>query len=1213
MSEVWTKWQGHVIDGTFPLHRYLGGSDHSGVFLVELGGREPPEVAIKLVPVTVALGEAYLEHWDTAAGLDHPHLVRILQTGRCELDGLPFVYAVMEYSDQNLAQLLEHRAMTEDEAREMLPPMLSALSFLHNRNLVQGQLKPSNILVVGDQVKLASDTICRVSEVTGGVNTVSIYDPPEAGDGRSAAGDIWALGVSLFEALTRSPSLALDVRRGGVVLPSDFSPTFREIVSLCLSRRPYDRPKLSEIEARLRGQVVGSAFEGFAASGEAGGEGTAAYGAGVGGEEAAAVPAELAREAAASAAAVGAVEAGGAASVPAESAREAVASAAGVGAGEEGAASVPAELATEAARPVAAVMSVAAEATSESHAPGTSGAAAAHVTAVGMESASVSTVSESTAAVSAPTASEAAGATSEPVVPPVSQPMPSGEIEAVFSAGEAETIGRTSAAHARPAGATAALAPAVAPVGAGTGPGVGAAGVGSAAKPAAQSRPPSTSTSGTYRAPGGPSTSAGGAPRAPAGASTSASGTYRAPVGPSTSAGGAPRAPAGASTSASGTYRAPVGPSTAASGAGRAPAGAPTATTGANRVPVDPSTSTSGTYRAPAGAATTTTGANRVPVAPSTSTSGTYRAPVNPSTSTSGTYRAPVNPSTSTSGTYRAPVAPSTSTSGTYRAPAGASTSTSGTYRAPVGPAPSARVAGPTAHSAPTPTAGGTPAGGTHSAAPGQQARPAAPAMSAPVNPGSTSTSGIYRSPVAPASAARAQTARATVPAMSVPELPSPPFKSMPSVTVRAAAAAPSELSRAPARSPLSPQGQWTSSEQITVRSPTSEPAVLQRIIGQPVVVMPAAVKRMQAEQMWAEQPQTARGSLEVQAYEAPAYEALSDETETDDDTARPSTQQRYLILLGLVAAVIVPLCWAGLGGLRAHQNKAASIQAPQAAPQQSAAVATPILRNSQEVTPDSVGAAGTVQPGEAAIPASSATTGGQAGVSGSAATGEQVRVSGSAATDDQVRVSGGLATGDQARMSGGLAAGGQAGVSGSTATVADARVSGSAPAVGSLRIPGRVTATDSARVSGSADPFSRSRIPAGRAPAAAAGTSMTASRGADDSYSGGSTDNTNMIADAGGSAAPPGEHEEFPDIPPRIRQTIRGHVKVSVRVIVDGGGSVFAALVDSPGPSRYFEHVAIEAAKKWTFPPADSTSRLKLVRFDFTRDGTTGQAIEVQ
>jgi TonB family protein len=92
------------------------------------------------------------------------------------------------------------------------------------------------------------------------------------------------------------------------------------------------------------------------------------------------------------------------------------------------------------------------------------------------------------------------------------------------------------------------------------------------------------------------------------------------------------------------------------------------------------------------------------------------------------------------------------------------------------------------------------------------------------------------------------------------------------------------------------------------------------------------------------------------------------------------------------------------------------------------------------------------------------------------------------------------------------------------------------------------------------------------------------------------------------------GEHEEFPDIPPRIRQSIHGHVKVSVRVIIDEGGSVFAALVDSPGPSRYFERVAIEAAKKWTFPPdGNSNSRLKLVQFDFTRDGTTGQAVAVQ
>ena len=66
--------------------------------------------------------------------------------------------------------------------------------------------------------------------------------------------------------------------------------------------------------------------------------------------------------------------------------------------------------------------------------------------------------------------------------------------------------------------------------------------------------------------------------------------------------------------------------------------------------------------------------------------------------------------------------------------------------------------------------------------------------------------------------------------------------------------------------------------------------------------------------------------------------------------------------------------------------------------------------------------------------------------------------------------------------------------------------------------------------------------------------------------------------------------------------------------MIVDKEGSVFAALVDEPGPSRYFEKLAIEAAKKWTFPPMDTTgSRLELVRFDFTRQGATGHAVEIE
>jgi hypothetical protein len=248
ITEVWTRWQGQVINGVFPLGRYLGCSDHSGVFLTKAGARRPSEVAIKLVPASRILAESIVPRWKRAAGLAHPRLLRLLEWGGCQLDGLPYLYAVMEYADQTLAQLLQHRALTDEEAREMLAPALDALAFLHGRNLLQGQLKPANILVVGDQLKLASDTIRRISDGPASSNALTLYDPPEARQGvSSSAGDIWALGVSLCEALTRRTLPAWSESTPAVVLPGDLSPDFRELVLRCLSRGPQDRPSATEL------------------------------------------------------------------------------------------------------------------------------------------------------------------------------------------------------------------------------------------------------------------------------------------------------------------------------------------------------------------------------------------------------------------------------------------------------------------------------------------------------------------------------------------------------------------------------------------------------------------------------------------------------------------------------------------------------------------------------------------------------------------------------------------------------------------------------------------------------------------------------------------------------------------------------------------------------------------------------------------------------
>ncbi len=248
LSEVWTRWQGHVINSEFRLGRCLGSSDHSGVYLTRSAAIDSADLAIKLVPTNRALAEQLLPRWKRASALTHPHLLRLLAWGGCQLEGLPYLYLVMEYADQTLAQLLAQRALAAEEARQLLVPSLEALGFLHGQGLVQGQLKPSNVLVVGEQLKLASDTIRRVGEGAISTHALTAYDPPEGRQGNtSPAGDVWGLGVTLFEALTRRLPASMDEAREEQPVPPELAQDLRELVIRCLSADPRRRPGVAEL------------------------------------------------------------------------------------------------------------------------------------------------------------------------------------------------------------------------------------------------------------------------------------------------------------------------------------------------------------------------------------------------------------------------------------------------------------------------------------------------------------------------------------------------------------------------------------------------------------------------------------------------------------------------------------------------------------------------------------------------------------------------------------------------------------------------------------------------------------------------------------------------------------------------------------------------------------------------------------------------------
>lgn len=92
--------------------------------------------------------------------------------------------------------------------------------------------------------------------------------------------------------------------------------------------------------------------------------------------------------------------------------------------------------------------------------------------------------------------------------------------------------------------------------------------------------------------------------------------------------------------------------------------------------------------------------------------------------------------------------------------------------------------------------------------------------------------------------------------------------------------------------------------------------------------------------------------------------------------------------------------------------------------------------------------------------------------------------------------------------------------------------------------------------------------------------------------------------------APPSAVNQVIPDVSRSAQQTIRGTIVVSVRVTVGKEGTVLGATSVIRGPSRYFERLAVEAAKKWTFTPAvQEEQRIMLVSFSFKRTGTTARA----
>jgi protein TonB len=82
-----------------------------------------------------------------------------------------------------------------------------------------------------------------------------------------------------------------------------------------------------------------------------------------------------------------------------------------------------------------------------------------------------------------------------------------------------------------------------------------------------------------------------------------------------------------------------------------------------------------------------------------------------------------------------------------------------------------------------------------------------------------------------------------------------------------------------------------------------------------------------------------------------------------------------------------------------------------------------------------------------------------------------------------------------------------------------------------------------------------------------------------------------------------------LPDVPRRATRSIRGTVKLAIRVKVDESGAVSDATLASRGPSKYFARLALESAHSWRFTPAQVNGHpvpsVWILRYEFKSSGT--------
>uniref|UniRef100_A0A914X435 non-specific serine/threonine protein kinase n=2 Tax=Plectus sambesii TaxID=2011161 RepID=A0A914X435_9BILA len=192
--------------------------------------------------------------------LDHPNIVKLYQV----LETESTLYLVMEYASggEVFDYLVAHGRMKEKEARAKFRQIVSAVQYLHQKNIIHRDLKAENLLLDSDMnIKIADFGFSNQFALGSKLDTFCgspPYAAPELFQGKKYDGpevDVWSLGVILYTLV--SGSLPFDgqnlkelrerVLRGKYRIPFYMSTDCENLLKKFLVLNPARRATLEAI------------------------------------------------------------------------------------------------------------------------------------------------------------------------------------------------------------------------------------------------------------------------------------------------------------------------------------------------------------------------------------------------------------------------------------------------------------------------------------------------------------------------------------------------------------------------------------------------------------------------------------------------------------------------------------------------------------------------------------------------------------------------------------------------------------------------------------------------------------------------------------------------------------------------------------------------------------------------------------------------------